>query len=345
LNLLAFSLLDWLVLAALPWLGLSYGPFELPLAGLVIIRSAAITGFLILTLIAHNLLGDAATKMARRLPFIFLGVNLAIFACEFEAFYFEPFFLRTTYLERSAPAVFSNTDLNATNSSLRIVQLSDTHIEFTTRRERDLIKRIHDLRPDIILLTGDYLNLSYLHDPQSQSDGREFFSQLHAPYGIYAVTGSVDPPAVVSPVFDGLEITFLYDEVRQIDLPQGKIYLLGISNQWLSRDQDILVQLMQPLPDNAYSILLYHTPDLIEIAASNDVNLTLSGHTHGGQIRLPFYGALFTGSIYGKKYEAGRYQVGPTTLYVSRGIGMEGSYAPRARFLCPPEIVVIDLVP
>jgi predicted MPP superfamily phosphohydrolase len=73
------------------------------------------------------------------------------------------------------------------------------------------------------------------------------------------------------------------------------------------------------------------------------VDLYLAGHTHGGQIRLPLFGAVFTASAYGKRYEQGHYSVGDTTLYVSRGIGMEGMGAPRARFLCPPEIVVVNL--
>jgi predicted MPP superfamily phosphohydrolase len=88
---------------------------------------------------------------------------------------------------------------------------------------------------------------------------------------------------------------------------------------------------------------LYHTPDLAPVAAAQGVDLQLSGHTHGGQVRLPFFGALFTSSLYGKKFEAGRYQVGALTLYVSRGIGLEGKGAPRARFLCPPEMILWEI--
>jgi len=63
-------------------------------------------------------------------------------------------------------------------------------------------------------------------------------------------------------------------------------------------------------------------------------------------VRLPFYGAVVTGSAHGKRYEAGLYTVGPTTLYVSRGLGMEGfTYTPRVCFLCPPEVVALDLMP
>jgi len=89
--------------------------------------------------------------------------------------------------------------------------------------------------------------------------------------------------------------------------------------------------------------LLYHTPDVIEEASASGVDLYFAGHTHGGQIRLPFYGAIVTFSKYGKKYEVGKYIVGATTLYVSRGLGMEGWQLPRIRFLSPPELVLVEL--
>jgi hypothetical protein len=96
-------------------------------------------------------------------------------------------------------------------------------------------------------------------------------------------------------------------------------------------------------PPSRFTLLLYHSPDLAPEAAALGVDLMLSGHTHGGQVRLPWFGALYTSSLYGKRYEAGRYALGRGTLYVSRGIGMEGKGAPRVRFLCPPEIVLWEI--
>jgi hypothetical protein len=78
-------------------------------------------------------------------------------------------------------------------------------------------------------------------------------------------------------------------------------------------------------------------------AATLGVDLYLAGHTHGGQWRLPGFGAILTSSRHWKRYEAGSYREDKTHLYVSRGIGMEGFGAPRARLFCPPEVVVIDL--
>jgi predicted MPP superfamily phosphohydrolase len=73
------------------------------------------------------------------------------------------------------------------------------------------------------------------------------------------------------------------------------------------------------------------------------VDLQVSGHTHGGQVRVPGFGALVTGSLYGKRFEAGRIQVGSMILYVTRGLGLEGAAAPRLRLFCRPEMVLWEI--
>jgi predicted MPP superfamily phosphohydrolase len=92
-----------------------------------------------------------------------------------------------------------------------------------------------------------------------------------------------------------------------------------------------------------FRLVAYHTPDLVEELAPLEPDLYLAGHTHGGQVRMPFYGALLTMSRFDKKYEMGLHTVGGTSLFVSRGIGFEPRM-PRIRFLCRPEIAVIDVV-
>ncbi|MBE0695403.1 MAG: phosphohydrolase, partial [Anaerolineaceae bacterium] len=85
-------------------------------------------------------------------------------------------------------------------------------------------------------------------------------------------------------------------------------------------------------------------PDLAPNAANTGaIDLQVSGHTHGGQIRVPGFGAFFAASLYGKRFESGRSQVGNMTLYVTRGIGLEGKAAPRVRFFCPPEIILWEI--
>jgi predicted MPP superfamily phosphohydrolase len=218
-------------------------------------------------------------------------------------------------------------------------------MERTTKREREVLKKVEALEPDVIVLTGDYLNGSYLEDTKARHDTREFLSRLTARLGVYAVTAKRgDTLEAVGEMFDGLDIRVLRDEVEILGIPGCRdMCLVGVSYLGFQRDSRVLSDLLRDVPEDAYSVLVYHTPELAGIASSAGVDLYLTGHTHGGQLRLPLFGAVFTNLRSWKKYEQGLYRVGRTILYVSRGLGMEGRGAPRARFLCRPEIVAVDL--
>ena len=341
-TILGFSLLDWALLMALPRLGLSFGPVSSSLAAITLLRMGGLflvvsTGLVWKTLQRSRL----ATKPAARVSPILIALlilNLGILAAEIYGMVFEPFNLGISRLGMESPAFLGD-------RPLRIVHLTDIHVERITKREIDMLAAMQDLQPDLIVLTGDYLNIDYVNDPLTQQHGAQVLSQLSAPYGVYAILApGVDQPQAMAQVFGDLEnIIILQDEIRRIDFPNRPLYLVGISKRSIPKDSSILHDLMAQLPVGAYSMLLYHTPDLAYAAAQEKVDLYLAGHTHGGQIRLPFYGAVITFSAFGKQFEMGRYQIDETTLYVSRGIGMEGLHLPRVRFLCPPEIVLIEL--
>ncbi len=333
--LLGFFALDGLLLALLPRLGLSFGPVGPPLVALVLLRWLMAV-LLIIPWRWRRALTISTLRTALAALWTF---NALLSACVFDALYIEPFRLTVTKVAVDGPAFLPE-------RALRVIQLSDLHVERTTRRERDILAEVAALEPDIIILTGDYLNLSYLSDPVTLADTRDFLAQLHAPYGVYAVTDRYgDPANAMRIIFDGQPITMLYDETVCLPFDGADLCLIGIQSHRnaLERDRGVLAALAAQTPPGAYKLLLYHTPDLAETVDENDIALYLAGHTHGGQIRLPLYGAVVTFSAYGKKYEMGRYTLGQTTLYVSRGLGMEGSVAPRARFLCLPEIVVVDI--
>ncbi len=131
-----------------------------------------------------------------------------------------------------------------------------------------------------------------------------------------------------------------------LDTPAGNINLIGLTcTHNPDRDERRLVELVNhdEFPKEGVHLLLYHSPDLAPNASRFDIDLQLSGHTHGGQVRLPLLGALYTGSLYGKTFEAGRYLVNNMPLYITCGLGMEGAIAPRVRFLCPPEMILWEI--
>jgi uncharacterized protein len=284
------------------------------LAGLVIMRGSAIQGSMVWLLAALNLL--------------LLGVGLY-------GFYIEPMQLTVGRIEVPLPG---------SNHPVRIVQLSDIHMERTTRRERALPGLVESLRPDLIVITGDYLNKSYRQSPESVRDLRELLGQLHAPLGTYSVNGNMDTRSVLNDLLVGLNIHTLANNVVRIPELGDHFVIVGLNTHKLG-DQIELKRLMEQVKPGDFSLLLYHKPDLAYAARDLHVNLYLAGHTHGGQVRLPFFGALYTNSRYGKTFQMGLYHLGQTTLYVSRGLGMVGGPSPRARILCPPEVVVVDLVP
>lgn len=335
-GLATFMISDWMMLAWLPRAGRSFGPVGPTLIVLAIARWAlfAATAWIPSTL---------------ELPYWTAALavigNLALTGNVLDSLWAEPFRLDVTRVEIESPRL-------AGRPPIRVLHLSDLHIERITARERRLLELVEELRPDLIVFTGDFLNLSFLDDARAQSDCRELLSRLRAPLGVYAINGSpsVDRPHVVSKVLNGLNIHHLDNRVELLRLsPEDEpaLALVGVTcTNDAVRDGEMLRQVMASVPDNPstpFTLLLYHSPDLMPEAARAGVDLYLAGHTHGGQIRLPLIGAVVTSSKYWKRYEMGLYAEGDTRLYVSRGIGMEGLAAPRARFLCPPEIALFEL--
>jgi len=264
-------------------------------------------------------------------------LQAGITAIQIYATWVEPFRLTITSLEFTSPKLQSG-------DPLRVLHLSDIHFEGWTPRERRLLEVARALAPDLIFLTGDYLNLSSVDNGPARQGVRNLLAELAALAPTYAVIGSppVDRPDVVPQIFAGLPITWLVDEVAEVEVKGHRLRLIGVRcTADHRRDGERLRRLCSAGWNPALQILLYHSPDLFPLAAELGIDLHLAGHTHGGQLRLPLFGALVTSSAFWKRYEAGLYRKGSSTLYVSRGIGVEGKGAPRARFLAPPEVVLV----
>jgi hypothetical protein len=277
------------------------------------------------------------TSSKNGLPILLLCLpNLLLLGLGLYGFYVEPFHLTANRIEIPVKGLQKN---------VRIVQLSDIHVERTTRREKDLPTFVEGLNPDMIVITGDYVNESYTNIPETIADVRVLIDQLHAPLGIYAVNGNVETPSRLKEIMKDLDVIVLDNQVIRLTEINDNFVLLGLSFYNWSFDSNQLSRMMKNIQPDDFSLLLYHKPDLAYAADEEGVDLYLAGHTHGGQVRLPFYGAIFTNSRYGKTFEMGLYKLNHTTLYVNRGLGFTGGVAPRVRFLAPPEVLIVDLVP
>jgi len=341
LILLLFCLADWSLLLALPRLRLSFATeIRPPLIVSVVVRLFLFWGLVAVEMLARWQELRRGVKVGTHTATLaFLILNLGFSAVQVDAYVVEPLLVETTRLSLTFD------DLDPQLPPVHVVHLTDAHIERNSYREATIVEKVNTLQPDIIVLTGDYLNLSRLRDPTSAAHFREFVGQLRAPYGIYAVRGSVEP-TLESMVWlvEGTDVVWLEQESVTVNVRGQQVTLVGAACSH-RQTQDIarLRAAMAGIPDEAFTMLLYHSPDLILEAAEHQVDLYLGGHTHGGQLCLPFLGPIVTGSIYGKKYASGLSKEGDTRMYISRGLGFEGGGMPRARFLCRPEIVSIEL--
>lgn len=311
-----YALGDWILLAALPRRRISFGPPKAPTLLLLFLRLP----FALLPFPAHLALQSA-------------GTVLVIYG-----FWIEPQQLGVTRQRLRSSKLDGR-------PSLRMVHFGDLHMERSTERDRRLVSIIHSLQPDVILFSGDFLSYSCVQDPEAWAAARQIFAALSAPLGVFAVSGSppVDPEDVVAQILEGTHVRWLRDERVSLRRGPAPIDLVGLGcthKPYL--DAPRLAALTACPPEN-FTILLYHSPDLAPHAAECGIDLQLSGHTHGGQVRLPFLGALYPSSLYGKRLEVGRRQLGATTLYVTRGLGLEGKGAPRVRFLSRPEVTLWEI--
>ncbi|MCI0393537.1 MAG: metallophosphoesterase [Chloroflexi bacterium] len=331
LVLLFFALADGWLLRALPRWRVSFGPWKAQLFVLLVARMMAAVGLALPARAVGAEWGLAVLVLTQTLGSAALAWGTLV----------EPFRLRLTHL------AVESTYLPAGAPPIRLLHISDLHVERLTRREEKLLKLVEEAAADLIVITGDYLNLSYVQDPVAQAEARRLLAQLSAPHGVYAILGSppVDAREVAPSLFAGLPIQLLVDEWAVVELGDGRrLILLGLDcSHRIPVDARRLERLVAVSPNSAPRVLLYHAPDLMPQAAGHGIDLYLCGHTHGGQVRLPWFGALLTSSQFGKRYEMGLYREGQTHLYVSRGVGLEGLSAPRVRFLAPPEITLVTI--
>jgi len=336
-----FLALDAAFLRALPILNVSYGPALQPWLILALARGV------ILLLVSGVALGWSAIRHVRPRLFAALAIlalcHLLLFAWTIDIFVVEPHDLRATRL------TFRYPDLPADFQPLRIAHITDTHVERWTRREAAIVELVDAFQPHLVLLTGDYLNLSYLGDETARRDFRRLVNQLPAPLGMYATKGTVDARDLPT-LFDGAPATVLNNEARTLDWHGTPVHVIGVRcDHDPAVDVPNLRRTLAQVPtDDGLRILLYHSPEIVEAAQNQGLHLFLTGHTHGGQFCLPFYGSLFSGPIYDRHHASGVFPLPAGDgrsgwMVVSRGLGMEGWVVPRVRWLCPPEVGLLTV--
>jgi predicted MPP superfamily phosphohydrolase len=215
-------------------------------------------------------------------------------------------------------------------------------------RERDAVARIMAAKPDLILLPGDLQQVGFDHYDELIPSFRELLAPLSAPLGVYYVEGNCESTAEARQLLDGTPVKILDNEIVRFDRDGMRVALCGVDLMFASPHAHAALDAIQRADDDKeVRIVVAHRPDVIDALAPNTrVDLVVAGHTHGGQVNLPFFGPPITLSGVPRHIAAGGlHTLDGRRVYVSRGIGWEHGHAPRVRFLCAPEVTLLTLRP
>jgi uncharacterized protein len=247
---------------------------------------------------------------------------------------------------------------------LKICALADihaTHPDMSVERIAEIVRATNALNPDIVVLLGDYVRTHLYGWTVPMKEWASALSDLRAPLGVHAILGNHDwwvdrdvqvtgrgfPAAGVALQAAGISV--YHNEVLRLTKNDQPFWIAGLADQLAlypvpgsGRDDlvgfDDLNGTLAKITDDAPVILLAHEPDLFPAVPAR-VSLTLSGHTHGGQVRVLGY-SPFTNSRFGNRYAYGHVEEDGRHLIVSGGLGCSGV---PMRFGVPPEIVVVEM--
>jgi len=230
-----------------------------------------------------------------------------------------------------------------------IALLSDFHYDplFSKHPLHAAIGMVNDLRPDLVALTGDFVSVPFSETWESDQKAASsadpcarLLRQIRAPHGLWAVLGNHDfstDPDVVTSALQSQGIHVLANQSAPIEAGGARFWLAGVKDI-LSETSD-LDAAIAPVPRDESTLLLAHEPDYADHVARYPVDLQLSGHSHGGQVRFPLLGPLYL-PLLARKYVWGLYRIGSLTLYTNPGLG---TYGVPVRWNCPPEITFLTL--
>lgn len=249
---------------------------------------------------------------------------MSVLAAVVDAVYIEPFRIQVNHYEIQAPV----------SAPLKIAQLSDLHTHGMGKNERHLLQILDAEKPDVIVMTGDCLgnlagNYTYC---------KELYGQLHAPLGVWFVRGNWEHDRPVHrerTFYREAGIGLLVNANAEL---RPDVWLIGLDDPYSGWARPDLA--LAGVPQNAYKIALFHSPGYFRRIAGR-VNLCLTGHTHGGQVRIPFVKPFWLPKGAGP-YLEGWYEMNGSKMYVNRGVGMSNL---QIRFLCRPEISFFTLHP
>jgi hypothetical protein len=261
------------------------------------------------------------------------GILLAGAACVAYGYLVEPYWPEVTHVR------IASSRLCQGSRPIRVVLLSDLHSDPKPRLEDRLPGLVAAQHPDLVVYTGDSIN-----SVRALAVFRRCMTRIAAATPTFAVRGNWDVWYWSDvDLFGGTGVRELDGHAARVDVGETAVWVAGVA----VGHEGLADRALKEIPAGGPALFLYHYPypDVLPEATRGRIDLFCTGHTHGGQVALPLYGAIITLSKYGKTYEAGLYRVNATWMYVNRGIGLEGGASPRVRFCARPEITLVEIVP
>ncbi len=295
-----------------------------------------------LPFLIYLLLRDLKKAKHKKWNVFLMSILSALFMVIFYGSFIEPWRIK---IDRQA------IELPEVSKEIRIAFITDTHIgPYKGETFVKLVdKKIKEIDPDIIIFGGDYI-----FEPDDNIEPLRYFKEITADIPSFAVMGNheynigreynianmIDTSEPIGGLLKSIGVTVLNNDDRLINIGGQDIYIIGIDDYWAQKDD--LKKAVKGLSPSIPQILISHNPDGILEAQYTDIDLVLSGHTHGGQIRLPWIGPVVQGrhTKLGRAFYRGLFKFKGTWLLVSAGLGESG---PRARLFCRPELNVITL--
>jgi hypothetical protein len=228
----------------------------------------------------------------------------------------------------------------------RIVQISDIHYgPYLGRRGlQAALDAAIACHPDAVALTGDFVShpLGGRNGPEGARHAEPCADVLRqfAPVPVFAVLGNHDhwnSATIVAGAFHDAGLQMLRNQALPLERGAARLWIAGLDDAWTGAAD--LPHTLRQVPADEATVLLAHEPDIADYVARFPIDLQLSGHSHGGQVRLPGIGPIILPWM-AKKYPEGLNRVGDLQVYTNRGIGV---IAPPVRFNCPPEVTLITL--
>lgn len=229
---------------------------------------------------------------------------------------------------------------------VRIAVLADLQTDRVGGHEREAIDAVLAAAPDVILVPGDLFQGSAEQLAATEDDLRHELARLRAPGGVFYVEGDVDGNGVAARLLDGSGIVTLADEVVETKVGDRTLRIGGTRLLYATPAADrVRAELAATPEDGALTILVSHRPDtVLQLRPQSRVDLTVAGHTHGGQIVVPGLGPLLTLSEVPRDVaRGGLHEVGGNRVYVSPGVGLERGGAPQVRLFNRPAVAVLTL--